>query len=104
MLAIILRLSSRPLLVSRLVGRLVARSPCLADRMAWHVRLVVLARLVSGCSSRAVGRGVHSRLAVASRLVVSWSVEALASRFISAGSGWAEVLVSSVSWRDACLS
>lgn len=53
----------------------------------------VLARLVSGCSFRVVGRGVHSRLAVASRLVVSLGGEASASRLILGGSGWAAVLV-----------
>lgn len=58
-----------------------------------------LSRLI--CSSRAIGRGVHSRLAVASRLVVSLSGEVLASHFIPAASRWAAVLV--LPYRRRCL-
>lgn len=88
-------------------------------RAGWHC---VLARLVvvllfswdvadrdvlpcllvsSDCSSRVVELVVHSRLAVASRLVVSLSGEVLASHFISASSRWAAILV--LPYRRRCL-
>lgn len=107
----------------RLVWRLVARSPCPAglcavaclfvsswsccSRGAWLVvvpgRLAVLTRLVSGCSSRLVGRGV---------MFVSYGVSfpRLGERggfgfsFYPGGGGGAAALVLSAPGRDACLS
>ena len=87
-------------LVGRLVSRLVLRCPASRGRGVL-ARLIVIILLVgrgSWCrdcsfrlSSRRVGR--HVRLVGASRLLVSGSGEALASRFIPTVSGGAAVLV-----------
>ena len=90
--------------VLRAVWRCVIAHPIVVLLFSWDVAgLGVLPCLLvsSDCSSRVVELVVHSRLAVASRLVVSLSGDVLASHFISAASRWAAVLV--LPYRRRCL-